>query len=237
MSSRPCRSRAARRSVTNWRAASRASPCARRTDAPSASALPKRSRISSRVCGRSSDWFSCWPWISSSRSPSSFSAGKEIGRPLACARPRLARGIVRETTSSTGRSGDTASPSSKTIPKSCASVSARLESLIKKRAETSACAAPARTMLGSPRAPSRNPSASTSRLFPAPVSPVNALSPPASSICALSIRRRLWMRSSASMFENCSDYCENRCPLGSPLFKGGRTITSPAIRSPPVRPS
>ncbi len=122
--------------------------------------------------GVSSDWWSCWPWRSTSAAPRLAQLGQRGQVAVDVPADRPDAGTTRRSTTS----------SSSTT----------------KRPSTTASVAPGRTMPDSARPPTSSSMAVTTRVLPAPVSPVTAVIPGPSTSDSSAITPRSRTRSSLS---------------------------------------
>ena len=228
-----------RNSSTAWRSQS-ASRCARSTSArcvassssrvrrsfhslasaaASLSRSPKASSSRRWVAASTSARSSCWPWISTSATPSVRSACTLTGWSLTKARVRPSANCVRRRISS----------SSAWMPLSAASARTGWSAGSSKAAVTCPCSAPWRTSAASPRAPSASAKASSRIDLPAPVSPVSTARPSAKSMSSRSIRTMSRIESRVSMTVPFHDPGRGRAPLlaDSPSSKTTKAGTRP----------
>ena len=138
---------------------------------------------------RNSDWRACWPWMSTSFSPSSRSSRAGIGAPLIQQRLRPSLATTRRITHSLSSSSSCSASHAR-----AAGASSRM-----KRAEMSARSAPSRTAAASARSPRIRLSASTRIDLPAPVSPDSTVMPASNSTSSLSMIAKFRIVISASM--------------------------------------
>ena len=140
--------------------------------------------------------WSVWPCTATRCEPTSLSRPTGAARPPTAARERVPPpsevvATVRFRTRSTGPSSSSASS---TAPASSARASALLPAGTRSPASTTARRAPWRTVPASARRPSSRPSAVTTMVLPAPVSPVTTVKPGSSSTSAAEMTPRSAMR-------------------------------------------
>ena len=150
---------------------------------------PAKASSRSRWCvvERSRSWSDC-PWTVTSCSVTAPSTDTGTGRPPTQARARPSAGTER----ASSRPSSSSSP-----PASVARRAASAPGATRSSPSTAAAAAPARTTPGSAREPSSSPSAVTTMVLPAPVSPVRTLRPGCSGSVASAMTPRSRIRSSS----------------------------------------